>query len=686
MDLNNNWDIIKQYLKQYDTKKDFNKFLVKHHLLSYEKFIDKYMNDIKNKFNPYVMKNELEEFNIIYNFEISDIRFSRGTYMNKYGKIKYLTPYKARIKKENYYGNIYVNIIQTTWYEDKLGNKIPNKPVIKYRNNNILLCQMPIMVGSKYCIRNYNENLNMDDEECKYDNGGYFIIKGSEKVIICQERMCDNKVYIFDNLKDKKIEYMAEIRSNSNISNFSQLTNILFNSYDGLKGKRTIHFSIPKLQNSIPVFAIFKFFDFELTDYELIEIIVGKKVDAYFYLLEPSLKEWNDLEIDTKEKLVNYINRKLKSNYDINKIYEREILPHLSMNKNKLLFLGYMIKELLDTILNKRNITDRDHFANKRLETTGILLSQLFYNSYRKFLNDNINKQLKKSKDMIQDIFSGFKKSNITRDINFSLATGNWNIGSKISKKIGISQILSRNNFISSISYLRKINAPVSKQSKIIQPRKLHSSQMFFICAVESPEGAPIGLIKNLGLSTTITHGFNHEIISNLLFKYGIIDTRIVKYSQMDDDNVKIFINGVLVGIYEKDIFELINYFKNLRRKLIIPFDTSIYFDNYMNNLYFRTDVGRLIRPLFIIKDNKLDNTKYNHWKDYLKNGIIEYIDCQEIENCMIAMKPSDLNNKNIKYTHCEINPSLIVGVCGSIIPFPDHNQSPRNIYEASMC
>ena len=684
------WEIIKKYLKQNDKTHNYNKFLVQHHIKSYEIFIEKYIDEIISNYNPFVYKYEnQEEYNIIYKFEFSKINFTKGTYMNNCGKTKYLTPNKARLKGENYEGNIYINITQTTWYETKDGIKITDKPVIKYRHNNILLCKMPIMVGSKYCITNYNKSFDIDikKEECKYDNGGYFIIKGNEKIIVCQERMCDNKVFVFKNQKNKKVSHYSEIRSNSNISNFSQLTNILFNSHDGLKGLCTIHFKIPKLYDSIPVFAILKYFGAK-SDLDIIKCIVGKKIDTYFKILEPSIKEWNDLKLNTREELINYLNKKLKSKYTIDKIENYEILPHLGQDrKSKLLYLGYMVKELLDVVLNRKKESDRDHFANKRIETTGILLSQLFYSSFKLFLDLNIKRNVKKSKNEVQDIFADFKKSNITKTLKFCLGTGNWNNGSKTSKKVGIAQVFNRITYSASLSHLRRINAPISKQAKIILPRKLHNSQQFYVCAVESPEGQCIGLLKNLTIVSTITHGFNPNIITEILIKYGIEDIRILDYEQMDDDNVKIFINGILIGIYEKDIHLLIEYMRNLRQQLIIPPDTSIYFDFEMNNLYFSTDVGRLIRPLFVIKNNKINNfKKYKTWREYLSNGVIEYIDVQETENCMIAMFPDDLKNKKINYTHLEINPSLIFGVCGSIIPFPEHNQSPRNIYEASMC
>lgn len=107
--------------------------------------------------------------------------------------------------------------------------------------------------------------------------------------------------------------------------------------------------------------------------------------------------------------------------------------------------------------------------------------------------------------------------------------------------------------------------------------------------------------------------------------------------------------------------------------------------------------LGRSMRPLYIVENNRLLITKKHAdmienrqltWSGLLETGVVEYIDCEEEEICMIAMFPDDLvNNNNYcnSYTHCEIHPSMILGVCASIIPFPDQNQSPRNTYQSAM-
>lgn len=83
-------------------------------------------------------------------------------------------------------------------------------------------------------------------------------------------------------------------------------------------------------------------------------------------------------------------------------------------------------------------------------------------------------------------------------------------------------------------------------------------------------------------------------------------------------------------------------------------------------------------------------NILYISWQDLVASGVVEYIDCSEEETIMIAMSLEDLGTEEEKtycntYTHCEIHPAMVLGVCASIIPFPDHNQSPRNTYQVSI-
>lgn len=184
--------------------------------------------------------------------------------------------------------------------------------------------------------------------------------------------------------------------------------------------------------------------------------------------------------------------------------------------------------------------------------------------------------------------------------------------------------------------------------------------------------------------------------IIEILENYGI-----ERVGEMDPDlihqSTKVFVNGNWIGLHT-DADELMNKLKSMRRELEIPKEVSIVRDIPNREVKFYADAGRVQRPLFIVKDNKLllkkehvnrikDKSIGMKFDDTLREGLIEFIDVEEEETSMIAMNIDDLKNTDYcyTYTHCEIHPSMILGVCASIIPFPDHNQSPRNTYQSAM-
>ena len=269
--------------------------------------------------------------------------------------------------------------------------------------------------------------------------------------------------------------------------------------------------------------------------------------------------------------------------------------------------------------------------------------------------------------------------------------------------KTGVAQVLQRLTFMSSLSHLRRLNTPLEKTGKITKPRQLHNTHWGMLCPAETPEGQACGLVKNLSLMAFVSVGTPSKNLDlDSLPDYQNISEVTPEIIR---GKSKIFVNGSWVGIsnYPEKIMERL---KNLRRKGKISKEISIV-NNFMDKeIRIYTDSGRSLRPLFIVEKYKDENnkdisrlkiTKQNiqdlsdkkkNFDDLISNGIIEYLDVEEEESSMIAMKPDDLiRNENYcsTYTHCEIHPAMILGVSASIIPFPDHNQSPRNVYQSAM-
>ena len=511
--------------------------------------------------------------------------------------------------------------------------------------------------------------------------------------------------------------------------------NILISTKNNSFGN-PLYLQIPRLKNPIPLFIIFRAFNI-ISDKDICDIILlnieDKKLKKMKYALKASIVEANTcLDYDSAIKYIisNVIytplnvdketGNKKKHSFAL-EVINNDIFPHCKTDTQKIFMLGYMTNILLQTSFGWISETDRDSYINKRIDLTGTLLNNLLRNYLNKLVKDmqkqiirEINNGSWKSNEEYNNIINNtniykiIKSTTIENGIKRALATGDFGIKQINSNKVGVAQVLNRLTYISSISHLRRVNTPIDKSGKLVPPRRLHNSCWGFICPAETPEGASVGIVKNLSYMTHISISSD----SNALYEYilPLIDSLDdIKFSNNKYlyDNVKVFINGSWIGITKEPI-ELYNNLKEKKYKGIINVYTSIIFDIKMKEIRICNDAGRLIRPLFRVENNKLLYTLKNNvqaildiknnkaeWDDLIysgkyENSIIEYIDIYEQEHSMIAMEKEYLENKSdknyiYKYSHCEIHPSTIFGVLASCIPFPENNQSPRNTYQSAM-
>nr|XP_060618667.1 DNA-directed RNA polymerase II subunit RPB2-like [Anolis sagrei ordinatus] len=398
----------------------------------------------------------------------------------------------------------------------------------------------------------------------------------------------------------------------------------------------------------------------------------------------------------TKEKRIKYAKE----------VLQKEMLPHVGVSDfcetKKAYFLGYMVHRLLLAALGRRELDDRDHYGNKRLDLAGPLLAFLFRGMFKNLLKEvriYAQKFIDRGKDFNLEL--AIKTRIISDGLKYSLATGNWGDQKKAHQaRAGVSQVLNRLTFASTLSHLRRLNSPIGRDGKLAKPRQLHNTLWGMICPAETPEGHAVGLVKNLALMAYISVGSQPSPILEFLEEWSMENLEEISPAAIADAT-KIFVNGCWVGIH-KDPEQLMNTLRKLRRQMdIIVSEVSMIRDIREREIRIYTDAGRICRPLLIVEKQKLllkkrhiDQLKereYNNysWQDLVASGVVEYIDTLEEETVMLAMTPDDLQEKGIAYcstyTHCEIHPSMILGVCASIIPFPDHNQSPRNTYQSAM-
>ena len=625
-------------------------------------------------------------------------------------------PNDARVRNLDYLSELSVD---ATWKEKKKdGENKVEKP-------NLNIGKIPIMVRSRYCsLNDMSDTDRIEVKECEFDQGGYFIIGGGEKVIVAQERMATNFVYVFNKKEQSGFSWQAEIRSNIDGSNrppvlfavkISKKNTLLKNNLGGLITAR-----IPYVKSDIPIVILFRALGLE-SDKDIMDYIVFDENDNSFKeLLRPSLEYATDYrgKSECLEFIGNKATRGEEKDYServkrAEEILRKDMLSHVSIERGnetkKAYFIGYMIYRLGNCALGRAFGDDRDHYGKKRLDMSGVLLSGIFRQLFRRFaqkVETNLRDQIKYSKSGSIDLEKAFDKNIITSGMKYSLATGNWgqNKAGQV-QKTGVAQVLQRLTFMSYLSHLRRLNTPLEKTGKITKPRQLHNTHWGMLCPAETPEGQSCGLVKNLSLMTFVSVGSPAKMIQETLDNYPDFQ----KLSEVHPSDIrgksKIFINGSWIGITDQPEI-IMRGLLSQRRRATISKEISIV-NNFVNKeIRIYTDSGRTQRPLFIVEKyknrNNEDALKLKITKKDIKDleenrinfdqlvdsGIIEYLDVEEEESSMIAMKIHDLISHRdycFTYTHCEIHPAMILGVSASIIPFPDHNQSPRNVYQSAM-
>jgi len=722
------WSIIESYFKGQHLER-----LVRHQLESYNNFVGYQIIKTIEMFNPLHIASEqdldvksgkyaLEIFITFENFNIYRPQIHENN-----GATKLMFPQEARLRNFTYASAMTVDM--NVKFVVRNGENLDNVQTFYKVLPKIHIGKLPIMLKSSICVlTQYKHVENSQTGECRFDAGGYFIINGSEKTVLGQERAAENKVYCFNVSKNNtKYSWIAEIKSVPDFKCISpKQINMMVSSKNNGFGN-PISVQLPRVKQVIPLFILFRALGV-LSDKEICErILLDLRNENYEEMLnglQASIIEANTHL--TQVECIKYITTHVmytpinmdketgaKKKYEFTMdILGNDTFPHCKTPEQKIYFLGYMTNQLLQASFEWTKQDDRDSYLNKRIDLTGTLLNNLFRNYFNKLVKDmekqivkEINTGSWKSTDDYQNIlnmtniYKIIKSTTIENGLKRALSTGDFGIKHVNSNKVGVAQVLNRLTYVSSLSHARRISTPTDKSGKLIPPRKLHNTSWGFLCPAETPEGQSVGIVKNLSYMSHITIYSNSQPLYEYIMPY-IKDIQTLSPVDMFG-KVKVFINGAWVGITE-DPVDLFTQLKDKKYRGIINIYTSIVFDYKKNEIRVCNDGGRLTRPLLRVKNNKLlikksDVEKLNKniltWNDLVTNckideSMIEYIDPEEQSWSMIAMKPSDIesNEDQIhKYTHCEIHPSTIFGVLASCIPFPEHNQSPRNTYQTAQ-
>lgn len=711
--------------------RDKPELLVKHQLQSYNAFVNGGIQRVFREKNPInVMKEQDLATGIFANKcelylggeDGSKVYFGRPVIADPDGT-KILYPNTARIRDMSYSTTIHVDVIAVFTIDDQS----PTRVVLP----KILLGRFPIMLMSDLCVlKGLDKSVRYEFGECRDEKGGYFIVDGSEKVIISQEKFADNMLYVRA-LSSDKYDFAADVRSvSTNASKPSRVTSVRLVSPSDNKSNRQIVVIIANVRAPMPLFVVMRALGI-LSDKEIIEtcLLDLEEYKTYIELFRPSVHDTGP--IYTQENALRYIASFTKHKtipYAL-EILADYFLPHIGEVNFKLksLYLGHMVKELLRVRTGDDKPTDRDSFLYKRVELPGELLTNLF-KEYLTLQYKSIYQRIDKEYTYKTQLYRSNFPSLIVKNVGMIFSDriveegfnkafkGNWGSNAN-TKRLGLIQTLNRLSFNSALSHLRKLNLSFDSGAKITGPRLLHGSQWGVIDPIDTPDGGNVGLHKHLAIAAEVSVFCDPSAILEWGFKNGLEspDSRTVTFLA---NSTKVIINGSWIAV-TLDAIEFCKKFRMARRCGLIPSLVSISWYISTNTIYIFSDGGRLCRPVYwlnqsaegsFISQDKLDRIKdlSISWNELLTGretnisnacdydaeiqtynvlkmddvsqtvGVLDMIDTNEEENALIAF---DENGIESRTTHVEVDPSFILGVMGNQVVFPENNPLPRDLF-----
>lgn len=656
------------------------------------KYLDLYFRDrglVFHKLEPYNLL--LEDIKHLIRTTppiVAEDKKSQGVYQYKFGNVTIfpptVTPQQARLRDMNYNLSVHVDVVQN--FVNALGvtesKCFPNQKVM----------ELPCLLKSELCLlygKTPEELIEMG--ECPYDLGGYYIVNGKERVIVTQERIEYNRVFVWPPHKEperKKYRMTAEVRSvvtrgskpgviklyiEKNFNLVALLSGIkepvlvgtILHIYGALCDPTNLW---TMDQDSTEKMRLI--FGFDANDTEAQEIV---KV-----ILDNSAASRDSKAPEQIFRLSTVTIAKDKETEFVNQLFRDELLVNLPQ-QSKPYFLGYMVKRMIEVFLKRRSEDDRDHFANKRCDTDGKLLEDLVRGFYQKYL-ENIKDKLDSHPNNV-NIFE--RETCITKEIHQCMGSGNWAVQKIGFTKVGVCQLMTRLNWISALSHMKRDTSNRNIESRCFRLRSLHSSQWGVFDPSETPEGKNTGLVKNMTMVSHITSGSDPRVIREYLrnlepsvFHPGIELSRCTM--------TKVFLNGVWIGTTDRPGV-LLGKLRHSRKISRLHHDTSIAYKSGEREVWIMCDSGRCSRPLLVVEQGKLlltEKVTPESWHTLIDQGYIQYVDTLEEQTSVVS---TFLDRINPRSQYCEIHPALILGVCSSIIPWPSSNQSPRNTYSGAM-
>lgn len=468
-------------------------------IASFNNFVDYELQNIieQNKvIEPTIIPHNIDEFKIRFD----KIWVTKPEIIEADGSKRAVYPSEARLRKLSYSAPIFIEVsahingIQRESFVTQIGS-------------------LPIMLHSKYChLSGLNKEELIQKSEDPNDLGGYFIINGTERVLISIEDLAANKFLVEEDTSAHK--FIGK----------------LFSEYSSYK----IPHSIEKLNDGlfyltftrvkrIPIIPIIKSLGL-IKDEEIMRHITGgEQNDAVFV----NLYEFVDIKLS--EDALDYVAKKIGITQAkevrierMKEVVDKYLLPHLGITEKDRLTKAYnlckYIKKYLQVASGEIPVDDKDHYMNKRIKMSGDLLADLFQVNLKALIGDmlyNFQRIVKRGK--FPSIKVVIREKLLTGRIYSAMATGTW-----VGGRTGVSQRMQRINFLETLSHLQRVISPLSASQENFEARELHATHLGRLCPIETPEGTNIGLRKNLALFAEISHESDEQVILKQLKMLGV--------------------------------------------------------------------------------------------------------------------------------------------------------------------
>lgn len=695
--LNNEFcvSVLSSYISSYG--------LVRHQLESFNNLIEEIIPSIIHETpEKHIVSREQKHTKAV--IRIGQVTYQKAMIKENCGKIRPILPFECKVRGLTYALTTFIDMELLIYKAEKLIHHL--------MFNEIPILQLPCMVRSKYCHLYDSDKLQHENPD---DHGGYFIVNGNKKVGVGQENPRKNFAFVFP-LKGKKYAYELEFRSwnRRKMRSTSTLKMRITDLFDGTTPELCV--DIQFISCSLSLVTVYRLLGVEsidsmlkfilctdnlnhIEDQELHDTVQSLLYDDNSHMSIRELKEWVEkLGCKKDPSSENRITQ-------IELIIKNEFLPHIGLDNSeatmqqKIIEFSLLVRKVILVALKKEEVSDKDNFEHKRIDCIGPMIGLLFrkyFTTVMMKLESDIREKMEKGTPiMINEIFD---QKTITNNIRYAIATGNWGREKGGSAINGVVQVLNTISMMAEKSNLRRVAIQYKKTGKSAKPRLLPTSHYMIICPVETPEGAPCGLIKNLTMMCHVRVGYDPSIISDLIIMNNLVVPISKCTFEQRSKNTPIYINGLLLA-YTAHPSQVVQELRNLRRLRVIVFDTTIYYSKKQNCIYVDTDSGCCSRPCFNLSQVHLIPNLIKHCPPHeifdtlLHHGIIEYIDKFEEQEYRIAITAKQILEEQSKdpeyhlqpFTHIEIHPVCMFGVCASLIPHIEKNQAPRNTYQSAM-